>query len=334
VPEHDAERFWRIIEAAPDGFVMVDLTGTIVLVNAQTERLFGYDRGELVGQPVEILLPEPVRSAHVVERDRYIAHPHTRAMGIGLDLVGLHRGGHEFPVEVSLSPLDDESIIAVVRDVRARRDAEALLRSAEEHVRLLEDRDRIARDLHDHVIQRLFAAGMALEGAVARSDDADVNARVTGVVDDLDDTIRQLRSVIFDLQDRGRDRSVGLRSELLGVVAEARPALGHEPRVRFDGPIDTMGDAVSEHVLAVLREALTNVGRHAHASATDVHVVATADEFVLDVTDDGVGPPETPGLGNGLGNLERRAAKLGGTFAFGPGPNGGSRFHWQIPLDR
>ena len=334
MPEHDAERFWRIIEAAPDGFVMVDLTGMIVLVNAQTERLFGYDRAELVGQPVEMLLPGPVRSTHVVERDRYIVHPHTRAMGIGLDLVGLHRGGHEFPVEVSLSPLDDESIIAVVRDVRARRDAEALLRSAEEHVRLLEDRDRIARDLHDHVIQRLFAAGMALEGAVGRSDDADVNARVTSVVDDLDDTIRQLRSVIFDLQDRGRDRSVGLRSELLGVVADARPALGHEPRVRFVGPIDTMGDAVSEHVLAVLREALTNVGRHAQASATDVHVVATADEFVLDITDDGVGPPETPSVGDGLRNLERRAAELGGTLAFGPGPNGGSRFHWRIPLDR
>ncbi len=328
----DGGRFRAVVEAAPDGVVMVDGSGAIRFANGRMEELFGYDRAELVGKPVEMLLPPSVHERHVRDRARYVAEPHTRPMGIGLDLVALHRDGHEIPVEVSLSPLDADTTIAVVRDVSARRLAEAQLRTAEEHVRLLEDRDRIARDLHDHVIQRLFAAGMALEGAVARSTDAAVNERVMQVVDDLDDTIRQLRSVIFDLQDRGRDAPVGLRAQMLGLVADARATLGHDPRVRFEGPVDTMGDAVSTQVLAVLRELLSNVGRHAGATATDVHVVATGQELVLEVDDDGTGPSDSPGGGHGLRNLEERATALGGTFQLVAGPGGGTRACWRVPL--
>jgi two-component system sensor histidine kinase DevS len=328
----DAERFRAVVEAAPDGVVIVDATGAIRFANGRMVDLFGYDRADLVGQPVERLLPPSVRERHVHDRARYVADPHTRPMGIGLDLVAVHREGHEIPVEVSLSPLDADTTIAVVRDVSARRFADAQLRTAEEHVRLLEDRDRIARDLHDHVIQRLFAAGMALEGAVARSADAAVNERVTRVVDDLDDTIRQLRSVIFDLQDRGRGAPIGLRAQMLGLVADARATLGHDPRVRFEGPVDTMGDSVSTHVLAVLRELLSNVGRHAGATATDVHVVATAHELVVEVTDDGTGPSDTGGSGHGLRNLEERATALGGSFELVALPEGGTRACWRVPV--
>jgi signal transduction histidine kinase len=281
---------------------------------------------------VELLLPPALRDRHVVERARYSADPHTRPMGVGLDLVARHRDGHEIPVEVSLSPLAPDSTIAVVRDVRARREAERQLRSAEEHVRLLEDRERIARDLHDHVIQRLFAAGMALEATMARSDDRDVNERITRVVGDLDDTIRQLRSVIFDLQDRG-PAPTGLRARMLDVIADARPALGHDPRVRFEGPVDTLGDAVSDHMLGVLREALSNVGRHAGAACTDVFVGANAQELVLEVTDDGRGIADASSGGRGLRNLEDRATELGGSFAIGPAPGGGTRLRWRVPLD-
>jgi PAS domain S-box-containing protein len=330
-PALDAEHFRRIVEAAPDGVVTVDGSGTIRFVNGRTEELFGYDRAELVGQPVELLLPPALRDRHIAERARYVADPHTRPMGVGLDLVARHRDGHEIPVEVSLSPLAPDSTIAVVRDVRARRDAERQLRSAEEHVRLLEDRERIARDLHDHVIQRLFAAGMALEAAKTRSDDAAVNERITRVVADLDDTIRQLRSVIFDLQDRGR-APTGLRARILDVIADARPALGHDPQLRFEGPVDTLGDAVSDHVLAVLREALSNVGRHADAARTDVFVGASAHELVLEVTDDGHGITDAQSSGHGLRNLEDRAAELGGSFVVGAAPAGGARLTWRVPL--
>jgi PAS domain S-box-containing protein len=327
---HDATMFWGILEAAPDGFVMVDAAGVIVLVNRQTEALFGYDRAELIGRPVECLLPEEARSRHQGHVVRYADDPHTRPMGMGLDLVGLRSDGTDFPVEVSLSPLDDDGIIAVVRDITARRDAELMLRAAEESVQLLEERERIARDLHDHVIQRLFAAGMALEGSVARAD-PDVATRITRVVDDLDDTIRQLRSVIFDLQDRQRSAS-GLRAEMLRVAAEARPALGFEPRIRFEGPVDTLGRLIAEHVLAVLREALSNVARHAHASTVDVRVVAASEEFRLDVVDDGIGTNGELRHGNGLHNLAERAEDLGGSCTLGPGPAGGAVLEWRIPL--
>jgi len=216
-----------------------------------------------------------------------------------------------------------------VRDITARRDAEVKLRAAEENVQLLEERERIARDLHDHVIQRLFAAGMALEGSVARAD-PDVAERIARVVDDLDDTIRQLRSVIFDLQDH--QRGSGLRAEMLRVTAEARPALGFKPRIRFEGPVDTLGRSIAEHVLAVLREALSNVARHAHATTVDVRVVAASREFRLEVSDDGVGVGAEPRGGNGLHNLAERAEGLGGSCTIGRGPAGGAVLEWRIPL--
>ncbi len=326
---HDAAMFWGILEAAPDGFVMVDGAGVIVLINRQTEVLFGYDRRELIGRPVECLLPAQVRSEHRSHRTRYATDPHTRPMGMGLDLVGLRQDGTEFPVEVSLSPLDEDRTIAVVRDITTRRDAELKLRAAEENVQLLEERERIARDLHDHVIQRLFAAGMALEGSVARAD-PDVAERIARVVDDLDDTIRQLRSVIFDLQDH--QRGSGLRAEMLRVAAEARPALGFKPRIRFEGPVDTLGRSIAEHVLAVLREALSNVARHAHATTVDVRVVAAPGGFRLDVSDDGIGVSADAGGGHGLHNLAERAEGLGGTCTIGRGPAGGAVLEWRIPL--
>lgn len=329
----DTEHLRRIVEAAPDGLVMVDGSGTIQFANGRMEDLFGYQADELVGRQVELLLPPSLHDRHVVHRARYRADPHTRPMGIGLDLVARHRDGHEFPVEVSLTPLDSESTIAVVRDVRARREADAQLRSAEEHVRILEDHDRIARELNDHIIQRLFAAGMVLEGAVARSNDERLNDRVTRVVDDLDDTIRQLRSASFDLQGRGPTPD-GLRARILQVIADASPALGHDPRVRFEGPVDTLGDAVTEHVLAVLREALSNVGHDSNGGCTDVFVAASAHELVLEITDDGDGDraPAAGATGHGLRNLEERAAELGGSFELGSAPHGGTRLHWQVPL--
>ncbi len=180
------------------------------------------------------------------------------------------------------------------------------------------------------MIQRLFAAGMALEGSIARAD-PDVAARITSVVDDLDDTIRQLRSVIFDLQDR-EHRTSGLRAEMLRVAAEARPALRFEPRIRFDGPVDTLGRSIAEPVLAVLREALSNVARHAQATTVDVRVVAASGEFRIEVVDDGVGADDALRTGNGLRNLSERAQDLGGTCALVRGPAGGSILEWRIPL--
>jgi len=432
---------WGLVDAAPDGMILADESGQIILVNRRTEELFGYERAELLGKAVEELVPERFRQMHRLHRTRYRAEPRTRPMGSGYDLFGRRSDGSEFPTEISLSPLrtqtgilvvasirdvsdriaaeaeqqrirelldathdailifDAETLrftyvnqgaveqigysrdellqmtmlhvapeftetslqellepfrrgemsstmfttvhrrrdgvdipveiilqpdttdagtptafIKLVRDITERVEIEERLREASEELRLLDDRERIARDLHDKVIQRLFAAGMSLQ-AVARivaTGDARAVGRINGVVDELDETIREIRGAIYGLQAQ-TSRDNGLRHQILRIVEEQREALGFEPHLRFEGTIDSVPADVAEHLLAVLREALANVGRHAHATNVDVTVEA-GDDVVLRVVDNGRGIPETPSGGNGIRNMTERAAQLGGTF--------------------
>jgi signal transduction histidine kinase len=203
-----------------------------------------------------------------------------------------------------------------------RRDAERLV--------VLEDRDRIAKDLHDTVIQRLFAIAMTLMSAMKITQKRDVAVRVQRAVDDLDDTIRQVRSTVFALQATGEDEPT-LRSRLFGVIDGATESLGFAPAMRLDGLLDTVVDeATGEHLIAVLREALSNAARHAHATRVDVSVAAAAD-LLLRVADDGVGIPET-GRRSGLANMASRAKTLGGEFDVRPGETCGTVLEWRVPL--
>jgi signal transduction histidine kinase len=198
---------------------------------------------------------------------------------------------------------------------------------------LAEDRERIARDLHDTVIQRLFATGLLLQSAAGRlADRPEVAERLERAVEDLDATVREVRSVIFELE-RVRLPGRSLRASALDRAAEAAGSLGFEPVVRFDGPVDSAASPdVAEHVLAVLGEALSNAARHAGASRVEVDLVA-GDTLLLRVRDDGVGP----GIGyrqggQGLRNIERRARDLGGTSSLTAGEGGGSELRWEVPL--
>ena len=157
---------------------------------------------------------------------------------------------------------------------------------------LVEDRERIARDLHDTVIQRLFATGMSLQSTVrlVTTDPPAAIGRIGSAVDDLDVTIKEIRTAIFDLEQSkaGRD---SLRARLLAVAREAAVPLGFEPRVLLDGPMDTGVDArLGDELVATLREALSNVARHAEATRVDVEVEVDGD-VRLRVSDDGIGPP-------------------------------------------
>jgi signal transduction histidine kinase len=204
-----------------------------------------------------------------------------------------------------------------------RRDVERLV--------VLEDRDRIAKDLHDTVIQRLFAIAMMLMSALKITQKRDVKDRVERAVDDLDDTIRQIRSTIFALQASPDDEQT-LRYRLYGVIDGAAESLGFAPAVRLDGLLDTaVDDVTGEHLVAVLREALSNVARHAQATRVDVSVVAGSD-LRLRVVDDGVGIPEG-GRRSGLGNMAARAEGLGGEFDARPGDEGGTILEWRVPIE-
>ncbi|WP_410539435.1 GAF domain-containing protein [Streptomyces sp. KL2] len=208
-------------------------------------------------------------------------------------------------------------------------------RRAAEQVALLEDRDRIARDLHDLAIQRLFATGMTLQSAVRFVQHQEASERLLRAVDDLDETIKIIRSTIFGLRSHGdgQGRQQGLRVRVARLVEEAVGNLGFTPALRMEGLLDTdVPPAVADHVVAVLAEALSNVARHARAAVAEVSLVVAGGSLTATVADDGVGIPEG-GRRSGLVNLAERAEKLGGELLVERPPSGGSCLVWRVPLD-
>jgi signal transduction histidine kinase len=206
----------------------------------------------------------------------------------------------------------------------SRRDAERLS--------LLEDRDRIAKDLHDVVIQRLFATAMTLMSTVRLVEHPEASGRLQHAIDELDETIRQIRSTIFALQNVRESAAPSLRGQIVELVEGARGHLGFMPGLRMEGQLDArISDDLAEQLLAVLREALSNVVRHAKATRADVAVEVTGDLLALSVRDNGVGLP-SGGRRSGLRNLEERATRLGGSFTAGPGEQGGTAIRWSVPL--
>ncbi|HUY63781.1 MAG TPA: PAS domain S-box protein [Acidimicrobiales bacterium] len=201
------------------------------------------------------------------------------------------------------------------------------------HYALVADRERIARDLHDHVIQRLFAVGMSLQAAAHSITDARALDRIENSVEELDATIRDVRSTIFSLELQATEHvETSARSRILDVASFAATALGFQPRLQFDGPVDTLvpEDMVPD-LLAVVREALSNTARHAQASTVEVHV-GVGDGLVVEITDDGQGA-EGRTRSSGLTNLRARAENRGGSMTVEPGRKSkGTRIEWRVPL--
>lgn len=326
---------WAVLESSPDGVAICDRGGRIVIVNRQLEVLFGYERSELLGQAVEQLVPHEVRAQHVRQRQGYIASPNTRPMGTGLRLFGLRRDGSQFPVEVALSPVrarSGELIIVAVRDVSARMAIQTELEEVRVKAMLAEDRERIARDLHDTVIQRLFADGLTIQSLLPKVSD-EVRQRLQVVLDDHDDAIREIRTTILGLG-RSRAGESGLRRAILGVADQAGRILGFRPTVRLDGVLENrLGEQVEGELLATLREALSNTARHARASSVEVEISASGDQLSLRVVDNGSGiDPDRIASGNGLANMRARAQELGGSCIIDALQAGGTAIEWVVPL--
>jgi signal transduction histidine kinase len=248
----------------------------------------------------------------------------------GVIVIARRRGRQQF------SPADLEVFgafgaqAAVALELAARRaDAEQLT--------VLEDRDRIARDLHDLVIQRLYATGMSLEGAVPMAARQEVADRIRHAVDAMDDTIRDIRATIYALQARVQPDELHLRGEIVALVDEMTEVLGFPPALRLGSGLDSRAAAeLSEQLLAVLRESLSNAARHAHATRVDVTVDTDESGWAtVLVRDNGIGFDHGSGATarrSGLANMAGRAEKRGGTFSISPAEGGGTVVEWRVPV--
>ncbi|MFY9933817.1 MAG: GAF domain-containing protein [Streptosporangiaceae bacterium] len=212
----------------------------------------------------------------------------------------------------------------------------AASRAEAERLSLYEDRDRIARDLHDQVIQRLYATGMSLEGTMPMITRPEVASRITNAVDAMDETIKDIRATIFALQARNIAARPDLRGEIVALVDEMTPLIGFAPSLRLGSALSgDISPGTAEQVLAALREALSNAARHAEASQIDVTVDVGADGMLaVQVTDDGIGIADETKR-SGLRNLARRAERLGGELRLSAADSGaakpGTRLEWRVP---
>ena len=228
----------------------------------------------------------------------------------------------------------DEELAVVLATATGTAIDKSRLHDRVRELDVVEDRSRIARDLHDTVIQRLFATGLSLQGAARLAEPLpQVVDRIQSAVDELDLVVREVRESIFELHAAAATRD-SLRRLLLAVGDELSVALGYEPSFHFEGPIDVaLPEHIAAHLLAVVREALANIARHARSASASVRIVVERGVLTATVDDEGVGLGERRAMGRGLGNLASRAGQLGGGSAVETRPTGGTRVRWWAPID-
>ncbi|WP_433527293.1 GAF domain-containing protein [Nocardia pseudovaccinii] len=195
---------------------------------------------------------------------------------------------------------------------------------------VLSDRDRIARDLHDHVIQRLFAVGLSLQSTAQRARAPEIKSRLTETIQDIQSIVQEIRQSIFDLHNSTADDPT-LRKRLHGIIADMIGESGLRTTIRLAGPVSVLAPPLSEDVEAVLREAVSNAVRHASATTVSVHLTVR-DDVTIEVTDDGIGLPDNVDRMSGLANLATRAERAGGSFSVAKGEHGGTILRWSAPL--
>jgi two-component system, NarL family, sensor histidine kinase DevS len=282
--------------------------------------------------------PHPLRISHLGDHPESYGFPPshppmTSFLGVPIRVRDAVYGNLYLTDKVGAAEFGDED--AALAEALAQS-AGIAIESARLHDRVrvlsvLDDRDRIARDLHDRVIQRIFAVGMTLQGVARMPDPTQATARIDKAVDELDATIAEIRSTIFELGETSLPG--GLRQSIVQMSEELAPTLGARPALSFHGPVDnTVPTQTAEHILAVVREALTNAGKYANATVYRV-TLRVQDDIVLEVADNGDGfDPATTSGGLGLMNMRNRAEKLKGSFQVISETQEGTRLIWTVPI--
>ncbi|MEU0503384.1 GAF domain-containing protein, partial [Nocardia sp. NPDC005998] len=224
-----------------------------------------------------------------------------------------------------------QSMMAAFSDQAALALQQANTQRRMRELDVLSDRDRIARDLHDHVIQRLFAVGLSLQGTAQRARAPEVRSRLADTIQDIQTIVQDIRHSIFDLHSTTTADAPTLRKRLHGVIADMVGESGLRTTIRLAGPVSVLESPMSDDVEAVLREAVSNVVRHAHATTLSVQL-RVRDDVTIEVTDDGIGVPDDLQRMSGLANLAARAAQAGGSFSVTKREEGGTVLRWSAPL--
>jgi PAS domain S-box-containing protein len=340
------EQFHVLFESAPNGVVLVDSAGRIVLLNAQMEKMFGYRRDELIGCPIETLVSERLRAKHSHDRREFGHAASARPMGSGRDLFGQRKNGSEIPIEIGLNPIvfaDATLVLATVVDITERKEAEREHQDLRRHMvhALSQERLRLAHELHDMAGQSLTVVMLELKRLEMELNPAE-RSRLRELRKQLDELGKTLHRVAWELRPASIDE-LGLASALSDYISE----WGARANVVVDfycgdNGIDGIADDVRTNIFRVVQEALTNIAKHAHATSASVVIDRVHEWLQLTIEDDGCGfdtsvVPKRPvvwaGGGLGLVGMRERLTLVRGELEIESSSGVGTTIYVRIPVE-